>query len=606
MSCKYKKDKYKYECPHPNLENSDFCIFHSQDKSKDTTRFMHDLKELLSQEDTLEYKLVGFFFPKSFSKDFFSKRVFNKNTNFSGCQFSGHVCFESTIFNGVASFRDAQFSEATSFMGAEFSEDAVFIKTHFCKDVNFSKSHFVDVADLRQAEFKAEANFRDTQFSKAINCSKTSFSRDTFFEGTQVHGSAVFDSAQFSQRVRFINVQFKESTNFMNVKFLGYTDFRNACFLKGANFAGAKFCNDVAFNKTLFVGANFYGAQLLKWAFFSNARFDKDAQFETAHFLGNVEFINTTFIGHAKFGLTQFIRNVDFKQARFLKDADFKSTTFRKKVDFLETKFTNAQFLNALFEGYCSFRSLEIINLLEFKHVDTEKPERVSFRGMNMEKIMFLGTSGLDAFNLVDVTWPTKKERFLKFFHIKRRCVGDEQRAYKTKNALEQNTLAWLETLYRQLKKNFEDNRNYAEAGDFHIGEMEMRRGQLSWKNIDFYPINLYRLLSQYSENWWLAFMWVIFLVILFALFYMFLGLKLTSANREIIYQLRPSLDFIGLWFSDFLNSVIYSLKVSTLQRPADISPYSLAGKTFAAIEGILGPIQVSLFLLALRRRFKR
>lgn len=39
--------------------------------------------------------------------------------------------------------------------------------------------------------------------------------------------------------------------------------------------------------------------------------------------------------------------------------------------------------------------------------------------------------------------------------------------------------LILIENLYQQLKANYEDKHNYGEAGDFHIGEMEMRRQRL-------------------------------------------------------------------------------------------------------------------------------
>ncbi|MCH8209513.1 MAG: hypothetical protein IIA62_10750, partial [Nitrospinae bacterium] len=35
-----------------------------------------------------------------------------------------------------------------------------------------------------------------------------------------------------------------------------------------------------------------------------------------------------------------------------------------------------------------------------------------------------------------------------------------------------------VEILYRQLKTNFENQGDYARAGDFHYGELEMKRMQ--------------------------------------------------------------------------------------------------------------------------------
>ena len=61
-----------------------------------------------------------------------------------------------------------------------------------------------------------------------------------------------------------------------------------------------------------------------------------------------------------------------------------------------------------------------------------------------------------------------------------------------------------LETIYRQLKKKYEDEHNRRQAGDFHYWEKTLRFKRLEWKK-DFWEkliLGSYGLFAGYGESY--------------------------------------------------------------------------------------------------------
>ena len=198
--CKY-SDYTGYECPHKRLEDSDYCIFHLQDDTKDADEFNKGIKEILDSEEDL-ISLHGFYFPPE-SSDFsgqvfqnkmdFCNVVFPRDVNFGEVKFSGDVNFGEATFSGDANFGMATFSGHTNFIGAIFSE---------------------------------YANFRQTKFSGNVNFVVVKLSRYANFEGTEFSGDADFEGAEFSGNTNFGMAEFSGNTNFAVAKFLGNINFK--------------------------------------------------------------------------------------------------------------------------------------------------------------------------------------------------------------------------------------------------------------------------------------------------------------------------------------------------------------------------------------------
>jgi uncharacterized protein YlaI len=136
----------------------------------------------------------------------------------------------------------------------------------------------------------------------------------------------------------------------------------------------------------------------------------------------------------------------------------------------------------------------------------------------------------------------------------------------------------------QRLAANAEENRDHAHASGFNYWAMDAQRK--AKRASDFAPWRLlwwYWALSGYGERTWRSAIWLVGILFGFAVLYMLVG-----------------------HVQSFPNAVAYSLGVMSRQagKLPDGSPTLLQYVVF--IEGILGPLQVALFALALRRRFMR
>jgi hypothetical protein len=112
-----------------------------------------------------------------------------------------------------------------------------------------------------------------------------------------------------------------------------------------------------------------------------------------------------------------------------------------------------------------------------------------------------------------------------------------------------------------------------------------------------------YWALSGYGERTWRSSIWLIGILVGFAVLYMLVAyvqpLELSG------YVQIQELSFSGLW-QGFRQAVIYSLGVMSRQTDKLTCTDCMLLRSLVFIEGILGPLQVALFALALRRRFMR
>lgn len=327
-------------------------------------------------------------------------------------------------------------------------------------------------------------------------------------------------------------------------------------------------------------GESFEGLEI-GWADFSGRVFEKDVNFKQSKFLGKANFKNAVFFGEADFRNVEFAGRAYFVKAKFIKIADFRWARFSEEADFWHAQFsTEANFNGAQFADRVVFdgdyeEGKEIFSenhLTSFAYVIFKKPARVEFRRAKLRQCCFINTD-ISKADFTEVKWKIKKGVLTQ-----RRIVYDETAVKEKKN------YETVEKVYRQLKKNYEDRGSYGEAGDFHYGEMEMLR--LSQKGIIKYIslTSFYKYLSGYGERWWLALIWLIFAIFLFfPVLYLKSGL---AAN--------------------YTTALFRSLDISTFQKTEIIETITLWGKLSEVFQRIFIPSQLTLFLLAIRRKFRR
>jgi uncharacterized protein YjbI with pentapeptide repeats len=554
------------------------CIFHHQIKQgENEASFRSSIAEKLKAElgdpnrDTID--LTGYVFP---------------SYNFSGMEFKKSLILEKAEFQQGVSFKGCKFSGSwTHFTGAIFQGETV----------DFSGANFAgDRIEFSKAQFKSQHTiFRDSIFAnRGTYFIQTHFSgRSVFFDGAAFDTDYTsFSKARFeAQVVNFSHAKFvREQAVFKEASFVGITLFRNAHFVgKSADFDFAGFEGDVTdFDSTRFQ---------VQIASFRDARFEGQRSGFTA----------TEFEG----------RETDFSNAHFKgKETQFNSTRFGGyETNFLGTHFESGRtdFVYAVFQGEkVDFREVQFGGQISFRHTNLS---RVQFRGTDLREVQFL-----------DVQWcALPKKRFWALPQPVRNALFDEAmmrgkvREWPMRTRLPMRIIrpnrSELELVcsgYRQLKQNYEDNRNYAEAGDFYYGEMEMTRLKLPFlRRYLFSWEALYWIVSGYGQRWENSFALLVLTFLVFPIFFMFGGLQTPTENglpgKYISYDIAWNLPRVSQALADYELCLRYST-VTILpmkESSAHFSP-SIMTRYLLVAEIILLPTFATLFILALRRRFKR
>jgi uncharacterized protein YjbI with pentapeptide repeats len=373
----------------------------------------------------------------------------------------------------------------------------------------------------------------------------------------------------------------KNGDNFEHFVFQEYADFRGVTFAHGANFSEAQFTEGADFFDATFQGrADFLGARFGQGAHFLHAKFNRGARFATAMFAKIADFGLTTFARDADFGSTEFSEGADFHGATFAEGGNFIDTKFARPVNFFSAEFLGIMFFASNDKNLLIFSGVEI----DFRSVRVEPLDAIVIRDADLRKCKFQGTD-LRKAEFTNVKWPKKGGRFR---------VYDEDVELQEGKARE---WAHIEQLYRQLKQNYEDRRDYERAGDFHYGEKEMRRRNPDtpwWLRC---LLRAYRCIGGYGERCLPPLAWSVGLLLICALLYYCLGLR---PNPKIV---SSSPVFISGW--DYVD---YSLRVMTLLKPDDLVPAGCAryARYVSTLESLAGPILLGLFALALRQRLKR
>jgi len=182
---------------------------------------------------------------------------------------------------------------------------------------------------------------------------------------------------------------------------------------------------------------------------------------------------------------------------------------------------------------------------------------------------------------------------------VKRRVVYDEIAPLEPS---ETRSLDQIELLYRQLKQNYEDQRDYERAGDFHYGEKEMRRQNRNGTPCALrWLLWLYKVVSGYGERALPPLIGAGLVLLLFAGLYMWFELSPTPPNPN--NKVPPlALTDTKTW----IPAIVYSLEIMTWQKPQLYTLSDSCPRILYTIQSLLGPLLFGLFALAIRQRMKR
>ncbi|MBI2470156.1 MAG: pentapeptide repeat-containing protein [Planctomycetes bacterium] len=544
QKCRW-KPKYAsffYKCQELALPNDWFCILHSQAIGKDIGKFTEKVMERVKAGGIMGINVVGACF---FDFDFLHLvHTFKETVNFSEAIFSKDANFGGVTFSKGANFEYSLFWEEAHFSGAKFLQCANFRGTTFDKNATFSK-------DFTETSFKAEAIFSQAKFFGDAIFDNAAFDKKAYFDLTKFHKEAYFLEAIFSEGAEFgPGVLFKGNTYFEEATFGGITDFWGT------------FEQDVKFSKVKFLKANFSGTDFCGIVEFSESRFEGDSDFT------GVIFKETS-------------RNVEFKDVVFHKEANFSASYWlHTEFDFTGTIFRGRTFFTPRLPSDTTTQSMEVGSVM-FNTVSFLG--ECIFQGIDLSNVSFLH-SNIDKVDFRYCKFNEKPEKlFFVFPHRRQNVLRDELDADKEiEGKSKDEKYEPVRRLYLELKRNFEDKKDWNTAGDFHYGEMECRRkGRLGgWQ--DFFLVTAYCWASGYGER---------LLNALVTLILLFFGFSLG-------YMLAEG----ACWGQAMWKSII----VASLGKVEAPGIASFWGKVLWLVELILFPLQIALFALALRRKVKR
>ena len=234
---------------------------------------------------------------------------------------------------------------------------------------------------------------------------------------------------------------------------------------------------------------------------------------------------------------------------------------------------------------------------LYFRAVDFSKMRSARFIRANLKKAS-LKDAVVDGVVFTDPMWPRSGGR--------KYVWDDEELTHNDAPGLRQ-----LMELYVRLKKNYESSRNYIDASDWFYREMECRRRLIAVKRdrvvrwlrqniFSFTP--LYRYISSYGENYTRPLWWIAGVLIVFAVAYFYTGYP--SGVDTIVHEFGWE-DTVGA-AGDFVDALAFSAGVMLLQFTRVAAEQPSPTPVLAVVQVVLTLILVPLFLLALRRKFRR
>jgi hypothetical protein len=316
--------------------------------------------------------------------------------------------------------------------------------------------------------------------------------------------------------------------------------------------------------------------------------------FDEAIFLRPLSFWNVTFSQAAYFLETEFHGLVNWKRCRFVEGAEFWRTKFVPE-----------------YEGSPS----AVFTVASFA-----KPTGISFNEVDLSRVLFHGGDVSEVRFTSSARWGgTLKRRAVIFEEM----ISLDQEWSKLLQINGERDYRAIAQIYQQLKKNYDSRLDYWTANEFHFGEMEMKRlaaptnGPFLRLRRWLYPrlsmVALYRYASDYGNSYRKPMLWLIGILLLFAALLPLprIGLKRQGAIQTETYASvwRTGGSWTpNLWAEARLTgkSVITSVDAATFQKSADYVPAYPWGRVLAILETLFTSALFALFLLAIRRQFRR
>lgn len=305
-----------------------------------------------------------------------------------------------------------------------------------------------------------------------------------------------------------------------------------------------------------------------------------------------------------RFELTKFKSTVDFKNCIFHKDVEF-------NCDFNFVKFEDVAFKDVVrfdspLENLCKFKKVTFEMDLIF-YCSSVKDKKIEFTSCNFNTIAYFRNLnfGNDVlFNRCNLTNCSFLYSYIEYIRFQD-CEFDFKNLIDEKNLSipkHDFTKKDIITLYRHFEINLDKYKDFDTAGEFHKKRLELDRSSHKKISLRWLLLTFYKWTSDYGENYSKSLRKIIYVVIIFSFIYLYTGISYSNYNIWWWDYSKPQL------FTDWGSSFLYSLiSSSPIRRDSEVIK-SLGGWTtgFSVLQTIIQTILGTLFIIGIRRKFKR
>lgn len=435
--------------------------------------------------------------------------------------------------------------------------------------------------DFEEHIFEKYADFKWSIFNFATNFKKAKFNENCDFRCCKFIQRVSFDSAEFNSKIKipisFYSASFNNVADFSNALFNYETEFSNSKFLKGYEYNESneflKHTTQTSFSKTIF-------SDVVK---FDEVTFGNKN--ETS--FDSVFFSEAQFFKSANFFKSEFYLQTHFTKTSFKENVNFRETLVRSTINFEEANFENIAKFSAKDASYTSWEK----DCLNFKAVETNKPERISFQTIQLKPDSFENTDPRK-FDFTDIEWKIKSfvwdwSRFKDF-------IFNNEEARRRKS----NYTA-LEKVYKRFASYAEDNRDFVGASKFRYTAFDIQRVKNWYGRTPFSLHWWYKLSSRYGENWLWASIVLFLLLTIFTFYFSYTRFYVCPKNSDVKSQ-------CSIRTLTNAEAVHQSLMTATLQNVEYRKTITQGQDLIILLIKFLTPIQLGLLFLAIRRKFMR
>ena len=423
-----------------------------------------------------------------------------------------------------------------------------------------------------------------------------------FGEAVRISGITIktflnIGDAVFHGPVSFAGCTFLEEVNIFRTRFIGHVTFENCTFEKMAAFRPKEM---LELNLTSSVFKDDVEVALPD---------DRNAkltmQYATVHKVAEIKSLS--------YGTPLYLRHVKFNAINLGEMVVESNASLTISGVACQKLFANKLTLRD--KSNCLLQDVRP-KAMYFHDIQVPASAMVTLVRVSLDKAFFTGTN-IEKFRMLNVSWRIFKGREALWqealLRTKPKTAQRDERSKSLQDLFEE-----VAENYRQLVLNYEAQRNYELAEKFHIGEMELTRLRQAerlprWLGRLRGVLNLhwlYWISSGYGTNYGRAALALIVILLAFSVGFMFSGIRMKD-HTEIAYSLnvfRADLRAppVAEILRDATAAGATTLSIVTLQKERPADPVGVRGSVIVSLLSMFASAQATLFVFALRRRFRR